>query len=90
VVGDLESVTLGHGVLPSLDILVHELFDMPAVDALDVVVVRALVEFEHCHAVGEMVAGHEACGLELRQHAVDGRKTNIFARVDQTSIDVFS
>jgi len=66
VVGDLEAVTLRHGVLPSLDILVHELFDMPAIDALDMVVVRALVEFEHCHAVGEMVAGHKTRGLELR------------------------
>ena len=41
VVGDLEAVTLGHRVLPSLDILVHELFHVPAIDALDVVMVRA-------------------------------------------------
>ena len=66
VVGDFKAVTLGNSVLPPLDILVHELFNVPAIDALDVIVVRTLVELKDRHAIGEMVAGHETRGLELR------------------------
>jgi hypothetical protein len=89
VVGNLEAMTLGNGVLPPLDILVHELFDMPAIDTLDVVMVRAFVKFEDRHAVGEVVAGHETGRLELSQHAIDGCEADVLTGVDQATIDVF-
>lgn len=89
VVGDFKAVTLGNSVLPPLDIIIHELFDVPAIDALDMVMVRAFVEFEHRHAVGEVVARHETRSLKLGQYAIDGRKTDVLTGVDQATVDVF-
>ncbi|MEN9838453.1 MAG: hypothetical protein RLZ79_2121 [Pseudomonadota bacterium] len=89
VVGDFKAVTLGNSVLTPLDIVIHELFDVSAIDALDVIMVRAFVELEDRHTVGEMVSGHETCGLELGQHAIDGCKTDVLTGVDQTTVDIF-
>ena len=89
VVGDLEPVTLGDGMLAPLDIVIHELLDVSAIDTLDVVVVRTLVELEDCHAVGEVVTRHETGSLKLGQHAINGRETDILARIDEASVNVF-
>src|SRR5690349_21458205 len=52
------------------------------------VVMRTLVQFEHCHAVFEMMAGDESGRLELRQHPVDGGKADVLVRVQQSPVDV--
>src|SRR6516162_1786878 len=51
--------------------------------------VRALVELEDGHTVLEMMTRDEAGSLELREHAVHGRKPDVFVRLEQRSIDVF-
>jgi hypothetical protein len=88
VVSDLEAEPLGHGRLPLLDATIDELLDPTAVEADDVVVVRALVQLEDGHAVLEVMARDEAGGLELRQHPVDRREADVLARVDEALVDV--
>src|SRR5437870_8302539 len=51
----------------------HELFHTATVLAHDVIVMSPLIELEHRHAILEMMARDEPGGLELGQHAVDGR-----------------
>ena len=62
---------------------VHELFDPAAVQTHDMVVVRPLIELEHRHAVLEVMAGDQARGLELREHAVHGRQPDVLVGIEQ-------
>ena len=86
---DLESEARRDLVLAPLDAAVHELLDLSAVHADDVVVVLALVQLEDRRAALEMMALDEFCGLELRQHAIHGREADVFALVHQRAVDVF-
>ena len=88
VLADLEAETLRHRRLALLDARIHELLHAPAVEAQDVVVVRAGVELEDRHAVREVMAGDEPGRLELRQHPVDRRKTDVLARLGEPAVDV--
>lgn len=88
VVADLEAVALGHGTLPLLDPRVDELLNAPAIEAEDVIVMRASVELEYRHAVGKVMPGHEPRSLELREHAVNRCQADILARVDEPTIDI--
>ena len=64
-------------MLPLFDAAVHELFHLPAVNTHDVIVMRALIEFEHRHAALKMMARDEARGLELRQHSIDSGEADV-------------
>lgn len=86
---DLEAEPIGHGVLPLFDATIHELFHPSAVQADDVVMVRTLVEFEHGHAVLEMVTRDQPRSLELSQDAIDRGQADVFARIQQPLVDVF-
>ena len=80
----------GDRFLAHFDRLVDELFDAAAVQTHDMVVMRSLVELEHGHAVFKMVPRHESGGLELREHAVDGREADVLVRFDQSLVDALS
>ena len=47
------------------------------------VVMPALIEFEHRMAAFEMMAPDQAGGFELSQHPVHGRQADLFARLLQ-------
>ena len=83
-----ESQPLGDGRLALFYSGIHELFDAAAVQADDMIVMRALIELEDRHAILEMMAGHEARGLELREHPVDGGEPDILVGLEQGAIDV--
>ncbi len=53
------------------------------------VVMRPLIEFEHGHAVFEMMPRHQPGGLELREHAIHGRQTDVLVGLDQALVDAF-
>jgi hypothetical protein len=53
---DLEAQPLRNRVLPGFDLRVDELFDRAAVHTDDMIVVRAVIDLEHRHAVFEMMA----------------------------------
>src|SRR5271165_5963652 len=88
VIADLESQSLRHRLLPLLDASVDELLHMAAVDADDVIVVRALVQLEHRHAALEMVAGNESGGLELGEDAIHRRQADVLIRYQKLLVDV--
>jgi len=88
VVGEFETVPRGDLALPVLDPCVGKLRDSPAVLADDVVVVLALVEFEHRRPALEVMPLHEAGRLELRQHAVDRGEADVLIGLEQAAVYV--
>jgi hypothetical protein len=87
VVPDREAVVLGHGTLPHFDLLVEELFDVAAVKADDVIVMRAGIELEHRQPAVEVMPAHQAGGLELRQHAINGGQPEVLMLIAQAPMD---
>jgi hypothetical protein len=90
VILECEAKALGDRTLPFLDARLHELFDAAAIQAHDVIVVLALVQFENGHAVLKMMASDEARGLKLGQHAIDRGKANILVLLKQAAVNVLS
>jgi len=89
VVADRKAEFIGHGSLPLLDPGIDELFHPTAIEAQDVIVVRAGAEFEHRHAIGEVVTCDQSRRLELRQHAIHRGEPDVFSGIDELAIDVF-
>ena len=73
--------------LDLLDSLVVELSHAARLEAHHVIVMRAVRELEDRLTAFEVVAAHEARPLELREHAIDGRKPELLAAVEQRAID---
>ncbi len=88
VVADPEAGLLGHPALPVLDSGVHELHDLAALGANDVVMVSTLVELEYRLAALEMMPNHELSRLELSQHPIHSRQPHILTRFQQGLVDV--
>src|SRR6185312_9688020 len=88
VIADIEPEAPRDRRLTLLDSRVHELLDAPAIEAHDVIVMRALIELEDGHAILEMVARDEPCGLELREHAIHRRKSDVLVRIEKRAVDV--
>src|SRR5262249_61885131 len=59
VIADLEAEALRNRILALFDAGIHELFDAPALQTHDVVVVGAVVQLEYRHSVFEMVRSEE-------------------------------
>ena len=87
MIAQLVPQALGDLFLALFDRFVDELFDAAAVQTHDMVVMRSLVELEHGHAVFKMVPRHQPRGLELREHAVHRRETDVLVRLDQALVD---
>jgi hypothetical protein len=52
------------------------------------IMVAAVCQFEYGMAAIEIMPNHEASRLELGQHAVNGRQTDILAGLHQRLVDV--
>ena len=83
VVAQLIPQALGDLFLALFDRFVDELFDAATVQTDDMVVMRSLVELEDGHAVFKMVPRHQPGGLELCEHAVHRRETDVLVRLDK-------
>lgn len=86
---NIETVVAGNLILARLDGFVHEFFYPPAIDAHDVVMVPAIIEFKHRVATFEIVSPHEARAFKLREHPVYRRDADIVSGCQQGLIDVF-
>jgi len=86
---DREPALLGDCDLAFFDGRVVELFDAPALQAYQMIVVAALVEFVNRLAGFEMVPHQQPRPLELRQHAVDRRQAGVGAVLEQYFVDIF-
>ncbi len=90
VIADFVAQPLGDGLLALFDTAVHELFDGPTVHTDDMIMMRTMIELENRDAALEMMASHESGGLELGQHAVNGREADVLVRDQQLFIDILS
>jgi len=90
VVLDGEAAFAGDSVLPALDFCVVELLDAATINADQVIVVLAAVDLEDCLAGFEEVALQQASLLELGEHAINRRQTDVHVVGDEHAIDVFS
>jgi len=89
MIADREAALLGNLVLPALDLGIEEFLDLAALHADQVVVVAALVEFEHGFAGFEVVPFEQPGLFELGQHTIDRCQADIHAVVHQRAVDVF-
>ena len=80
MVRDLEPVLLRHLALTALDSGIDKLGNGAAVNAHDVIVMHAGIQFEDRVTIGEVVADYESCRLELGENPVDRREAHIVAR----------
>jgi hypothetical protein len=76
-------------VLPALDFSVEELFDSPALQAHEMIVVPAFVQLEHRLAAFEMMADQKARLRKLREYAVYRSQTYIHIFGEQKLVNVF-
>lgn len=76
-------------VLPALDFSVEELFDPPALQADEMVVVPAFVQLEYRLAAFEMMADQKARLRKLREYAVYRSQTYIHIFGKQKLVNVF-
>jgi hypothetical protein len=79
VLAHLEAALLGDLVLALLDLGVVELLDLAALQADQVVVVLALVQFEDRLAGLEVMPLQQARLLELGQHPIDRGQADVHA-----------
>jgi outer membrane protein assembly factor BamE len=75
--GQAKTQALGNAVLAFFDFRIDKFFHVAAVQAHDVVVVCAFVQFKHGLASLEVVALEQAGLLKLGEHAVDRGQTNV-------------
>ena len=88
--GQFKAEPLGDQPLPPFDILIAELLDPPAVQTQDMVMVLALIEFEHRLATLKMMAFDQPRRLELGQYPIHRRQTDILAGIRQHPVDHLS
>src|SRR5687768_8106941 len=89
VIAQLVAQPLRDRLLSFLDGCIDELFDAAAVKTHDMVVMCPLVELEHRHSVFEMVTRDQAGRLELREHPINRRETDVLVGLDQAFVDAF-
>jgi hypothetical protein len=77
------------GALFFLDAAVDELLDLAAVQAHDVIVMLTFVQLEYRCRPFEMMARDQARRLELGEHSIYRRQTDVFVGLQQMTIDVF-
>ena len=88
VLVDFEAALARDLGLPLFDLGVEELLDAAALQAHEVIVVAALIEFEHGLAGLEMMTHQQPGLLELRQHAVDRGEADVEPFGEQLPVDV--
>lgn len=85
MVGNVESLVLGHRLLALFDLRVVKLFHPAAVQAHQMVMVLTFVEFVNRFAAFKMAASQNVSLLKLSQHAVHRGQTHIGAFLQQHS-----
>jgi len=89
MVGDFKTVFLRDLDLTLLDFSIEEFFDLAAIQADQMVMVRAFIQFEYRFAGFEMIALQQASLLELGQYAIYRCQTDIKIVAEQNLVDIF-
>ena len=87
VIDQLEAQSGSDGVLTLFDHFVEEFLDPTAVDADDMIVMQALIEFEHRLPTLEIMAFDQPGGFELGQHPVHCSHPDLLAGFQQSLVD---
>ncbi len=88
VIGDDKTFSRRHLALTLFDGPVVKLKDLPTLNANHMIMVLAMVNLKHRTPTFEIVTDDKARSLELRQHAVDRRKTHFLPRLEQHAINI--
>ena len=88
VVRNFKTLALGHFDLQGFDLWVVKLFDASTVQANQVVVVLAFVQFIDGALAFKVAAFQDVSLLKLHQHAVDGGNANIHVLQHQLAVHV--
>jgi hypothetical protein len=75
--------------LAFFDLFIAKLFYTPTLQADDMIVMPALIQFEHRLIAFEVMPDQQAGLFKLGQHAVYGRQTDILAAVKQYAVNIF-
>lgn len=89
MLADRETALLGHPQLPLFDLGVVEFFDPAALNAHEVIMMAALVQFEYRLARFEVMALQDSGVFELSQDAVHGGESDIQTLIHEHAVDVF-
>src|SRR5690606_6941009 len=85
-----KAVVLGDLVLAFFDIGIRKLNNLAAIRTDQVIVMIAVIKFEHSLAAVKLTANQDAGLFKLRENAIHGRQTDVHVFVDQGSIHIFS
>jgi hypothetical protein len=88
VICDRETALARDTLLPLFNFFVEKLFDPATIEAYEMVMVRALVQLEHCLAGFKVVSMQQPGLLELREHPVYGRQADIHVFGQQNLVNV--
>lgn len=88
VLFEREAFGLSHGGLPFFNLGVVKLFHPPAVEADQMVVVRAFVQLIHRFTTLKIAAREQPCLLKLREHAIDRGQANVGALIEQHAVHI--
>ena len=86
---DRKSALFGDAMLAFFDFTIEKLFDFSALQTDEVIVVIALIKFEHRLVAVEVMADQQACLFKLGQHAVNRGQTDIQVFFGQHPVDFF-
>lgn len=86
---DFKAALAGDGILAFLDFRVVEFLDPAAINADQMIVMLAAVDFEHGLARFEKMAFQQPCLFELREYAINGRQSDIHVFGNQHPVNVF-
>ena len=89
VVGYLEALFLGNLDLQRFNFGIMKFFYPPAIEAYQMVVVFALVEFVDGAIALKVAARQNARLLKLREHAINRGQTNVKVLRQKLAVDVF-
>ncbi len=80
--------SFGDILLALLDFFVGELIDSPTFQADDMIMMTTTIEFEDRIAAFKIMTTNQTGGLELSQHPVDSRQTNLFSFFEKKFVHV--
>ena len=89
MLGDIETALVRYFLLALFDFVIEEFLDSSAIEANEVVMMRSLVEFEHCLAGFEMISMQQPSLFKLGQHTIDCCQTDIHIIRQKDFVDVF-
>ncbi len=89
MVGNLKTFGFGNAVLPVFNFCVKKLLNPPAIQANQVVMVLAFIEFEHRFAALKMAAAQNTGLFKLGQHPINRSQTHVGAVLQQHTENVF-